>query len=86
MKTIEAMKEANIGIACIVTNSDTPGLPESYVVFDNGLTLPIRGWLDENHEPTDDPTEYYYFEFGDDETGYAEAEYDDYEMPSYGNH
>ena len=48
MNTITAMKDADIGIACIVTHSDTPGLPESYVVFDNGLTLPIVGWLDDS--------------------------------------
>jgi hypothetical protein len=86
MNTITAMKDADIGIACIVTHSTTPGLPESYVVFDNGLTLPIVGWMDDSGEPTDDPKEYCYFAFGDDDIGYGQGEYDAYSMPSYGNH
>jgi hypothetical protein len=76
---IHAMKEANIGIAAIC-------IAKSYVVFDNGIKLPITSWLDENHERTDDLCEVRFFEFGDDEVGTGCMSFDEYEMPSFMDH
>ena len=76
---IHAMKEAHVEVAVVCTT-------KSYVVMSNGLKLPIYGWLDEDHEPTDDLEIAMYYEFGDDEIGYAVGNIDAYEMPSWSDH
>ena len=76
---IHAMKERHVGVA-VVCHS------KNYVVFENGLVLPIYGWLDEDHRPTEEPMKVKYYEFGDDETGHGIGDYDCYEMPSYKDH
>jgi hypothetical protein len=79
MSRLTAMKEANVGVAVVCQS-------KNYVVFDNGLVLPIYGWLDEYHRPTTDLTIAQYYEFGDDEVGYGVGDIDMYEMPSYLDH
>jgi len=76
---IHAMKEADVRVAAVCQS-------KSYVVMDNGLVLPIYGWLDEDHEPTDDLEIAMYYEFGNDDIGYATGNIDAYEMPSYMDH
>lgn len=81
-----AMKEAHVGVALVCAKAKEP-----YVVFDNGLQLPILGWLDENHEEIDEDDECFcedveYYEFGDDEHGYGIGYYAAYHMPSYLDH
>jgi hypothetical protein len=76
---IHAMKEAHVGVAVVCQS-------KSYVVFENGLVLPIYGWLDENRRPTDNLAIAQYYQFGDDETGYGIGDIDAYEMPSYVDH
>jgi hypothetical protein len=76
---VHAMKERHIGVAVVCA-------AKSYVVFDNGVVLPITHWLDERHRPTSDPTRYSYYEFGTEEFGYGIGNYDAYSMPSYEDH
>ena len=76
---IHAMKEAHVGVAVVCWS-------KHYVVFDNGLQLPIQGWLDDNHKPTRDGAKARFFEFGDDEHGYGIGDYEMYRMPSYKDH
>lgn len=76
---IIAMKERKIGIAVVCAT-------KMYVVFDNGLQMPIQGFLDDDHNPTDDPERYSYYEFGTDEFGYGVGDYDFYDMPSWEDH
>lgn len=76
---IIAMKEAHIGIACVCAKA-------GYVVFDNGVKLPIYGFLDDDRNPTDDPEQYSYYAFGDDDVGYGIGDYDFYDMPSWEEH
>jgi hypothetical protein len=73
------MKERHIGIAAICC-------PKMYVVFDNGVRLPILRFLDDDMNPTEDPEQYSYYEFGTDEFGYGTGNYDLYSMPSYEDH
>lgn len=72
------MKDIRIGVAVIC-------VPNSYVVFDNGLQLPIHRWLNDNREPCH-PDEARYYEFGNDENGYGIGSYDAYDMPSWSDH
>jgi hypothetical protein len=76
---IHAMKERHVGVAVVCQS-------KNYVVFENGLVLPIYGWLDEQHRPTDNLEIARYYEFGTDEVGYGTGDIDVYEMPSYSNH
>lgn len=76
---LNAMKERHIGIAAVCAS-------KNYVVFDNGVKLPITRWFDEHHQPTDDPEQYTYYDFGNEEVGYGTANYDLYTMPSYEDH
>jgi hypothetical protein len=76
---IQAMKERHICIAVVCAS-------KGYVVFDNGVKLPIIGWLDDDHKPTEDPEQYSYYEFGTEEFGYGTGDYDFYSMPSYEDH
>lgn len=73
------MREARIGVACICTKA-------GYVVFDNGIKTPIIGFLDDDRKPTDDPEQYAYYEFGDDDLGFGIGNYDVYDMPSWEEH
>ena len=74
-----AMKERHIGIACVCTKA-------RYVVFDNGIKLPITGFLDDDHNATDDPEQFSYFEFGTEEFGHGVGNFDSYNMPSWEEH
>ena len=74
-----AMKERHIGVACVCSKA-------RYVVFDNGIKLPITGFLDDDRNETDDPEQYSYYEFGTDEFGYGVGDFDFYEMPSWKEH
>ena len=79
MQRLHAMKEAHVGVAAVC-------MSKSYVVFNNGLQLPIHGWFDENHRPTRDLEIARYYEFGNDEIGYGMGDIDCYEMSSYCDH
>lgn len=73
------MKDSKIGVAAIC-------VPESYVVFDNGLQLPIHRWLDADRKecrPDEDPR---FYEFGNDENGYGVGSYDAYDMQFWSDH
>ena len=76
---IRAMSERHIGVAVVCA-------AKGYVVFDNGIKLPITGWLDDDRNPTEDPRQYSYYEFGNEEFGYGIGNYDLYSMPSYEDH
>lgn len=56
-------------IEMFVSQTRTPGLPNSYVVMNNGVTYPVVAWLGEDREPVDDPDRACYIVFRDgDET------------------
>jgi hypothetical protein len=76
---IHAMKEAHVGVAVVCSS-------KNYVVFENGVVLPINGWLTESRQPTINMALARYFEFGDDVNGYGLGDLDAYEMPSYSDH
>lgn len=76
---IHAMKERHIGIAVVCAS-------KRYVVFDNGIKMPIQCFLDDDKNPTDDPEQYSYYEFGTEEFGFGTGNYDLYSMPSYEDH
>ena len=73
------MKEAHVGVACVCST-------KNYVVFENGLVLPINLWLTEDHRPTENLEIARYYEFGTDEIGYGMGDIDQYDMPSYSDH
>ncbi|RWB40474.1 MAG: hypothetical protein EOQ44_25385 [Mesorhizobium sp.] len=73
------MKDAKIGVAAICQD-------KAYVVFDNGLQLPITGWLNEKREPCRIGEEVCFYEFGDEENGFGVGNYDNYDMPSWEDH
>jgi hypothetical protein len=62
---INAMKEARVGIACVMLDSRK-------VVFENGVKVKIR-LLDEDENEVDDPEDATYYEFGDKEFGFGKA-------------
>lgn len=76
---IVAMREAHIRVAAV-------SIKKFYVVFDNGVVLPITGFLDDGREATDDAYEMRYFEFGDDEHGFGIGDLDAYDMISWETH
>ncbi|MER9436706.1 hypothetical protein NKJ04_17585 [Mesorhizobium sp. M0618] len=76
---IGAMKDIRIGVASIC-------VPKSYVVFDNGLQLPILRWLDADRKECQPDEDAHYYEFGNDENGYGVGSYDAYDMPSWSDH
>jgi hypothetical protein len=79
LQRIHAMKEAHVEVAVVCQ-------AKNYVVMGNGLVLPIYGWLDEDHRPTDDLEIAMYYEFGNEEFGFGVGNIDAYEMPSYMDH
>ena len=76
---IHAMKEAHVLVAVVC-------IEKYYVVFDNGVVLPIQGFLDDDRQPTDDGSEMRYYEFGDEVHGYGTGDLDAYQMVSWENH
>ena len=76
---IVAMKERHVKVACL---SMTCG----YVVFDNGVKVPIVGYLDDDHRPVWDMEDARYYEFGTDEFGYGIGDLDAYDLPSWEDH
>jgi hypothetical protein len=76
---VVAMKERHVHIAVIC-------MLRRYVVFDNGLKMPITGWLDDDYEPTNDMEEAAFYEFGTPEFGYGIGSLDAYDMPSWSDH
>lgn len=76
---INAMRERHIGVAAICC-------PKMYVVFDNGVQLPIQVFLDDDRNPTVDPEKFSYYAFGNEEFGYSIGDYDFYDMVSWEEH
>jgi hypothetical protein len=61
---ISAMREQNVPISAVC-------IDEGYIVFANGLVLPITGFYDEYDDEVEDREEAVYYEAGDDEHGYV---------------
>lgn len=76
---IVAMRERHVRVAAIC-------MSKRYVVFDNGVKMPIVGWLDDDHEPVDDLEDAVYYEFGTPVFGYGIGSLDAYEMESWSDH
>lgn len=74
-----AMREAHVRVAVVC-------IPKLYVVFDNGLKLPIHEFFDDDHEPTDDGYEMRYYTFGDEEHGFGTGDLAAYDMISWESH
>lgn len=74
------MRDARIGVAAI-------SMEKRYVIFNNGLQLPIVEFLDANRKSITDPNiEPRFYHFGDEENGFGIGNLDAYEMPSYEDH
>lgn len=63
-KQIAAMKEQGVRIWAVY-------LDDAYVVFENGLVLPITGFYDGEHNEVEDLDDACYYEAGDDEHGFV---------------
>ncbi|AZO48040.1 hypothetical protein [Mesorhizobium sp. M4B.F.Ca.ET.058.02.1.1] len=74
-----AMKDAKIGVAAICQE-------KAYVVFNNGVQLPITRWLNADKQTCHIGEEPRHYEFGDEEHGYGTGSYDAYDMPSWEHH
>jgi hypothetical protein len=74
-----AMKERHVGVAVIC-------MTRRYVVFDNGVVMPITAWLDDDRNKTDDMEQAAFYEFGTPEFGYGIGSLDAYDMPSFSDH
>lgn len=94
MSPFEAMEERhrdrkghNLKVASFVRKTREPGLPPSYVVFDNGILFAVDAWLDEDHKQTDDGDQICYVVISDGEDDYI-IDMADYvrENKSYANH
>jgi hypothetical protein len=63
-KQIAAMRERDVRICSVY-------LDEGYIVFYNGVVLPICGFYDEDDNAVEDLEEASYYEAGDEEHGYV---------------
>lgn len=61
---LSAMKERGVKITYV-------DIDEDYVLFENGVRLPITAYLDDDWEEVDDKLEASYYDFGDEEHGYG---------------
>jgi hypothetical protein len=52
-------------VAAFVFQTSTWGLPDSYIVFDNGYMVEVHAWLDEDKQETQDRSEVRYAVFMD---------------------
>jgi hypothetical protein len=76
---VSAMKDAKVKVAVICQ-------PLNYVIFDNGLQLPIQRWLNADRQECHPGEEPRFYEFGNDENGYGVGNYDAYDMQSWSDH